>query len=101
MNTVKVIRYRTKPERSDENAELVRKVFAELAVDDPGGLRYVTLRLEDNVSFVHIAVLDGEVNPLASSEAFKQFQSEIAQRCEEGPTATDATIVGAYSFDIR
>jgi hypothetical protein len=100
MSTMKVIRYRTKPDRSDENAELVRQVFAELAAQDPGGIRYATLRLEDDVSFVHIAILEGDVNPLGSSEAFNRFQSEIAQRCEEGPTVTDATVVGAYSFAI-
>jgi hypothetical protein len=100
MSVVKVVRYRTKPDRAEENAELVRNVFAELAADDPGGLRYVTFRLEDGVSFVHIALIEGEVNPLASSQAFKRFQSEIAQRCDEGPTAQDAAVVGAYAFDL-
>jgi hypothetical protein len=100
MSTMKVIRYRTKPERSDENAELVRQVFAELAADDPGGLRYVTLRLEDDVSFVHVAILEGDVNPLESSEAFRRFQSDIALRCEDGPIANDAVVVGSYSFVI-
>ena len=66
MSVVKVVRYRTKPEHADENARLVGAVFAELAADDPGGLRYVTLRLEDGVSFVHVAVIEGEINPLAS-----------------------------------
>jgi hypothetical protein len=100
MSVVKVVRYRTKPDRADENAELVRGVFAELAADDPGGLRYVTLRLEDGVSFVHVALIEGDANPLASSQAFKRFQSEIAQRCEEQPTAHDATVVGAYACDL-
>ena len=98
MSTVKVVRYRTKEGRAEENAELVRGVFAELAADDPGGLRYVTLQLEDGVTFVHVAMIEGETNPLASSAAFGRFQSEIAQRCEEGPFAMDATVVGAYSL---
>jgi hypothetical protein len=100
MSMIKVVRYRTKPEKADENAKLVAEVFAELAADDPGGLRYVTLRLEDGVSFVHIASIEGDTNPLASSPAFKRFQSEIADRCEEGPIAMDATVVGEYSFPI-
>jgi hypothetical protein len=100
MSTIKVIRYRTKPEHADENAKLVEEVFAELASDDPGGLHYVTLRLDDGVTFVHIASIEGDTNPLASSPAFKGFQSEIADRCEEGPIAMDATIVGEYSFPI-
>jgi hypothetical protein len=101
MSTVKVVRYRTKPEHAEENTQLVREVFAELAATDPGGLRYVTLRLEDGVSFVHVAMIEGDANPLASSSAFERFQSEIAQRCVEGPIATDATVVGAYSFGIN
>jgi hypothetical protein len=100
MTTVKVVQYRTKPERSDENAELVRMVFAELALSDPGGLRYVTFRLDDGVSFVHVAIIEGDTNPLILSEAFKRFQSEVAERCVEGPIARDAVVVGAYAFDI-
>jgi hypothetical protein len=100
MSTTKVIRYRTKPEHADANAELVRAVFAELNADDPGGLRYVTFRLEDGVTFVHVAEVDGETNPLASSAAFGRFQAEIASRCEEGPFAMDATVVGSYALPI-
>jgi hypothetical protein len=67
MSTVTVVRYRTKEERAEENAELVQAVFAELAANDPGGLRYATFRLGDGVTFVHVATIDGDVNPLASS----------------------------------
>ncbi len=100
MSTVKVVRYRTKPGRAEENAELVRAVFAELAADGPEGLRYVTLRLEDGVTFVHVALIEGATNPLASSAAFGRFQSEIADRCEEGPLAMDATVVGSYARSL-
>jgi hypothetical protein len=97
---VKVVRYRTKPEHAEANAELVRAVFAELAADDPGGLQYITLRLEDGVTFVHIASIQGEKNPLASSTAFSSFQSEIADRCAEGPIVMDANVVGTYSLPV-
>jgi len=100
MSTVKVVRYRTKLEHADENEELVRAVFAELAADDPGGLRYVTFRLDDGVTFVHVATIEGDTNPLASSAAFGRFQSTIADRCEEGPIAMDATVVGSYSLAL-
>src|SRR5690242_7969213 len=43
-----VIRYRTKPEMADTNAELVAAVFAELKAAQPQGLRYMSLRLEDD-----------------------------------------------------
>jgi hypothetical protein len=100
MSAVKVVRYRTKPGHAEANADLVRAVFEELAADAPAGLHYATLRLDDGVTFVHVAAIDGEANPLSSSAAFKRFQQGIADRCEEGPIAMDATVVGSYSFPI-
>ncbi len=91
-----VVRYRTKPDRADENEALVKQVFAELAETDPGGLRYGTFRLADGVSFVHIAIIEGDSNPLGETAAFAEFQREIADRCEEPPHAQDATVVGSY-----
>ncbi len=97
MSVTKVIRYTTKPESADENARLIRAVFAELASQRPAGLRYTALRLDDGVSFVHVAELDDETrNPLAASEAFATFQAGVAGRCAQGPAAADATIVGSY-----
>ena len=96
MTTTKVIRYRTKPERAEENERLIREVFAELAQNDPEGLQYATFRLDDGVSFVHVAVLDGEENPLTSSPAFAAFQAGVADRCAEGPIPADATAIGNF-----
>ena len=48
-----LIRYRTKPESADLNAELIAKVFEELKATKPGGVRYLSLRLDDD-SFVHV-----------------------------------------------
>jgi hypothetical protein len=96
MAVTKVIRYQTKPECADENERLIRNVFAELPEQDPGGIRYATFRLDDGVSFVHVAVLDGDENPLAASKAFGEFQADIAGRLVEGPTQSDATVVGSY-----
>ena len=96
MTTTKVIRYRTKPEQADENERLIRAVFAELAQECPDGLRYATFRLDGGVNFVHVAVLDGEENPLTSSPAFAAFQAGIAERCAEGPVAADATAIGDF-----
>ena len=99
MSTTKVLRYRTKPEHADENERLIRGVFAELAELDPGsGFHYAAFRLDDGVSFLHVAVLDGEENPLASSPAFAAFQSGIGERCAEGPVPADASMVGSYGL---
>jgi hypothetical protein len=98
MTVAKVIRYTTKPEAADENERLIRAVFAELAADEPGGLHYASFRLDDGVSFLHVAVIDGEENPLSSSPAFGQFQAGIMDRCVAGPMPVDATVVGAYGL---
>jgi len=96
MSTI-VVRYRPTPERADENQALVEAVFAELAESQPDGLRYATFRLDDG-TFVHIADVEGDVNPLASSAAFAEFQREIGERCApgDGPNPQPATLVGSY-----
>lgn len=45
---------------------------------------------------MHVAVLEGDHNPLADSAAFAKFQAGIGGRCAEGPAASDATVVGSY-----
>ncbi|HEY4376273.1 MAG TPA: hypothetical protein VGM93_03910 [Acidimicrobiales bacterium] len=95
-----VVRYKAKPDRADENQEYVEKVFAELATTAPEGLRYATFRLADGVSFVHVAFVDTPdgSNPLSSTPAFASFVAGIADRCDEPPVATEATVVGSYNF---
>jgi hypothetical protein len=97
MATSLVVRYRTKPECADENARLIEDVFAELAETKPDGFAYQAFRLADGVSFIHVVTQSAEVNPLQSCAAFARFQAGIADRCEEGPTPTGATLVGGYS----
>lgn len=96
MTVTKVIQYKTKPESADENERLIRAVFTELAARNPEGLRYAAFRLDDGVSFLHVAAIDGEENPLQTSAAFGEFQSGIKDRCAEGPNPSDATVVGSY-----
>ncbi len=96
MTVAKVIGYTTKPECAEENARLIGNVFAELAEQQPDGLRYVAFRLDDGVSFVHVALLDGDQNPLTTSAAFGEFQAGIMDRCAQGPVPADATVAGSY-----
>jgi hypothetical protein len=94
--TVNVVRYKTKADRADENQALVEAVYAGLAETAPPGLHYETYRLEDGVSFVHIATIDGDTNPLPALPAFQAFLAGIGDRCEEGPLALSATRIGHY-----
>jgi hypothetical protein len=45
----RLIRYKTKPDMTEKNAELISAVFAELKAANPEGVRYLTLRLEHDV----------------------------------------------------
>ena len=73
-----LIRYKAKPEAADKNAELVAAVFAELKAAKPDGVRYLTLRLEDD-SFVHLVetTADDWSSPIPKLAAFQAFQSSF------------------------
>lgn len=91
-----VVRYTTRAGSADENEKLIKAVFAQLAEQLPKGLRYVAIRLDDGVSFIHVAVHDNDHNPLAGLPAFGEFASAIKERCTDGPTPVNGTVVGSY-----
>jgi hypothetical protein len=93
-----VVRYQAKPERADENQRLIQAVFAELDERKPKGFTYQTFRLEDGVSFIHVAIEHEVDDPDSLQEvpAFRAFVADIADRCDVPPVAMGATIVGAY-----
>jgi hypothetical protein len=91
-----MVRYKVKPDRVEENERLVRAVYEELDGSDPGGLRYGTFKLDDGVSFVHLAATEEGRNPLADVEAFQEFQRNIEERCDEPPVLTVLDQVGSY-----
>ena len=91
-----LIRYKTTPEMADKNAELVAGVFAELKATKPDGVRYLSLRLEDD-TFIHFVESESDSGSvLPTLAAFKAFQSGIRDRCIEPPQPNNATIVGNY-----
>ena len=91
-----LIRYKTKPDMADKNAALIAGVFAELKATKPQGLRYLSLRLDDD-SFVHFVESESDSgSALPALAAFKAFQSGIRERCIERPQPGSATIVGNY-----
>ena len=92
-----LIRYKTKPELTDKNADLIAAVFAELKAAKPQGTRYLSLRLEDD-TFIHFVetTADDGTSALPKLAAFHAFQSGIRERCVEPPVAGGVTIVGNY-----
>jgi hypothetical protein len=97
-----VVQYETKPDRADENQALIERVFAELDERAPDGFSYVSLRLADGVSFIHIVVETAEgAIPLTDIAAFREFTKDIDDRCVKGPTPSGAQVVGEYRFVER
>ena len=92
-----LIRYKTKPEAADRNAELIAAVFSELKAAKPDGVRYLSLRLDDD-TFIHLvdATSEDGSTPIPKLAAFQAFQSGIRERCAEPPKVAEATIVGNY-----
>lgn len=90
-----MVRYRVKLDKVEENEELVRGVYAELAASRPEGLRYATFKLPDGVTFVHLAEHD-EDNPLPKLESFKAFQAGLGERCDEPPAPARLDEIGSY-----
>lgn len=96
MKTI-MVRYKTAPNHADHNEALVRAVFAQLETQAPKGLRYATFRLQDGVSFVHIASVDStDSHPLVELPAFQAFQRELKQRCVDMPVITELSPIGSY-----
>ena len=93
-----MVRYKVRPDRADENVELVQAVYAQLDRERPEGIHYATFRLPDGVSFMHI-VIDSDQPGLTLGElaAFKAFAGDIESRCDEPPVATEVTLVGSYA----
>ena len=98
MSTI-VVRYRPRPDQADHNQELIEQVFAQLTDEQPDGLRYACFRLDDG-TFVHIADVEADPNPLGGIAAFAAFQEGIMDRCgpDDGPNPQPATLVGSYRF---
>jgi hypothetical protein len=93
-----MVRYKVKANQVAKNEELVRAVYEELHRLNPAGLRYATFRLDDGVSFVHLSVTDTDdgTSPLLTLEAFKRFQENIDDRCEERPAVAPVDEIGSY-----
>jgi hypothetical protein len=92
-----LIRYKTKPDMTEMNAELISAVFAELKAAHPEGIRYLSLRLEDD-TFIHFVetTTDDGTSGLTKLPAFQAFQSGVRERCAEPPLVRAVAIVGNY-----
>ncbi|MDB5040704.1 MAG: hypothetical protein JWN27_1430 [Candidatus Eremiobacteraeota bacterium] len=90
-----VIRYTTKPEHTQRNAQLVEGVFRELGTAQPEGVRYLVLQLDDG-TFIHVVAYDGDDAGLTGLRAFQQFVDGGEERRAAPPLRGEATVLGNY-----
>lgn len=93
-----IIQYKVKPHLAAENQRYIERVFEELHTSGPQGVRYVSFKGADGVSFVHVVSVETESgdNPLTQLPAFRAFQAEISERCAEQPISMVIEEVGSY-----
>jgi hypothetical protein len=95
-----LVRYTITAGKVAENEMLVKAVYTQLHETKIEGFHYTTFKLADGVTFIHIAFADNEeTNKVFSNlSAFKNFQANIKDRCEEPPVVTSITEIGSYNF---
>ncbi|MFI7551171.1 hypothetical protein ACN26Z_11875 [Verrucosispora sp. WMMD703] len=92
-----LITYRVRPDRLDEHLTLLDAVHRDLARLDAPGFRYLTLRLDDGLSFVDVVMGPELPQPLPSLESFGRFRAGLEERCEQRSTA-GFTVLGSYGM---
>jgi len=93
-----IVQYRVKPACVSEHETLIHAVFDELSAKAPTGIAYGAFKRADGVSFVHIAFVSADENPLEAIAAFKAFGARIRERCEVPPEVSELTEVGVFGF---
>lgn len=96
--TIRMVTYRVKEGRAEENSAYVRDVMADLEARAAEGLTYSVYLLDDGITFMHVAQDDGDIGVLQSSEAFQRFTATLVEeRCETQPEAHTMTLLGRYA----
>jgi hypothetical protein len=77
----------------------VKGVFAALDREQPQGIRYMSCRLNDGLTYVILLELDeGVDNPLPGLPEFRAFQEGLRQWIAEPPISEPVTVIGSYRF---
>jgi hypothetical protein len=93
-----MVRYQVKPEHLEENEALLRAVYEELEATQPENLAYVTFKLDDGVTFVHVTEDDATPghSPLNELPSFKKYLEGVQERLEAPPEQSNLTEIGAF-----
>jgi EmrB/QacA subfamily drug resistance transporter len=94
--TRRMVTYSVKHGCAEENSAYVHDVMADLEARGAHGLTYEVFLLDDGVTFVH--VVEGDDQPILSTEAFQRFASTLVRdRCVGAPAQRTLTLVGRYA----
>lgn len=93
-----LVRYRVKPEKSEENQHLIEGVFRELHAKSPPDVRYLVLRLSDG-TFCHL--VEDRKKTISNLEAFAAFRQGGEGRRIDEPQQLEATVVGNYRMLVE
>jgi hypothetical protein len=92
-----MIRCKVRPDGIEGSLELLQEVYAEMRSVQPKGLRYATFQLEDKVTFVSFAEMEGP-GVLQQLKAFQRLRATPGDRFDEPPVLTMLHEVGSYGF---
>ncbi len=95
-----MVRYKVKREHLTRELELLRAVYEELQSTQPAGLGYASFRLDDEVSFVELAVTDAP-GRFSQLESFRHYRATLDERCEEPPVVTELHEICSYGVVRR
>ena len=92
-----IVTYTVKAGHEQENAALVRAVFAELAQTRPAGFRYAVFQQPDPRQFVHLYTNEGAAaGGLQQLPAFQAFIAAAQDLHEQPATFTEPELIGDY-----
>jgi quinol monooxygenase YgiN len=92
-----MIRCKVRPDEAEASLESFQEVYEEMRSVQPKGLRYATFQLEDKVTFVSFAEMEGP-EVLQQLEAFQRLRATPRERFDEPPVLTMLHEVGSYGF---
>ena len=92
-----IVSYTVKSGREEENAELVRAVFEELAAAKPGGFGYAVFQAGDSGEFIHLYTDEGAPSgTLQQLPSFQAFVADAEDRHDQPAAFKQFELIGAY-----
>jgi quinol monooxygenase YgiN len=92
-----MIRCKVRPDGVEADLKLLQEMYEEMRSVQPEGLRYATFQLEDKVTFVSFAEMEGP-EVLQQLEAFQRLRATPRERFDEPPVLTMLHEVGSYGL---